>query len=77
MNCLYSCPQHALIPGFGKFAVIKTGLNLDKLAAAPAARKVSAEQLKIMAPGIAWIAVRKYLTEDQSEERPDDQSKEQ
>lgn len=74
MNCLYSCPQKALTPGFGMLAVIKTGLDLDQLAAAPAAEKVSAEQLKIMAPGIAWIAVRKYLTEDQSEERPHNQS---
>lgn len=64
MNCLYSCPQHALSPGFGKFAMIKTGLNLEKLAMEPPAEKKSAEELKILAPGIAWVAVRKYLTED-------------
>lgn len=64
MNCLYSCPQHALTPGFGKFAMIKTGLNLDKLSAEPPAEKMSAEQLKDIAPGLAWIAVRKYLTEE-------------
>jgi len=64
MNCLYSCPQQALKPGIGKMAVIKTGLDLRKLEAAPATEKVSAEQLKKMAPGIAWSAVRKYITED-------------
>jgi hypothetical protein len=68
MNCLYSCPQQALRPGIGKFAALKTGLDLDKLAAAPSAEKMSAEQLKTIAPGIAWIAVRKYITEDESPE---------
>jgi ferredoxin/flavodoxin len=64
MNCLYGCPQNALSPGVGKFAVIKPGLDLDKLAAAPSVEKMSAEQLKTIAPGIAWIAVRKYITEE-------------
>jgi flavodoxin/ferredoxin len=67
MNCLYSCPQKALSPGIGKFAVIKTGFDLDKLAAAPSVEKMSAEKLKMIAPSIAWIAVRKYLTEDKAE----------
>jgi ferredoxin len=70
MNCLYSCPQSALTPGIGKFAVIKTGLDLDKLAAAPPIEKMSAEQLKKMSPGVAWVAVRKYLTEDIAEREP-------
>jgi ferredoxin len=64
MNCLYSCPEKALSPGVGKFAVIKTGLDLDKLAAAPPIEKMSAEQLKTLAPGVAWVAVRKYITEE-------------
>jgi len=64
MNCMYCCPRKALSPGIGKIAVIKTGLDLDKLAAAPAAGKMSAEQLKKIAPGIAWVAVRKYITEE-------------
>jgi len=64
MSCLYSCPQKALSPGVGKFAVLKTGLDLDKLAAAPSVEKMSAEQLKTIAPGIAWAAVRKYITEE-------------
>ena len=72
MNCLYSCPQHALRPGIGKMAVLKTGLDLDKLAAAPPAPRVPTEQLKKMAPGIAWSAVRQYIAdakvETQSEE---------
>jgi flavodoxin/NAD-dependent dihydropyrimidine dehydrogenase PreA subunit len=68
MNCLYGCPQHALTPGFGKFAVIKTGLDFDKLTAAPPIEKMSAKQLNTLAPGIAWVAVRKYLTEDHIED---------
>jgi flavodoxin/ferredoxin len=64
MNCLYGCPQYALSPGIGKFAVIKTGLDLDKLAAAPSVEKMSAAQLKSIAPGIAWTAVRKYIAEE-------------
>jgi ferredoxin/flavodoxin len=77
MNCLYSCPQSALTPGIGKFAVIKTGLDLDKLVAAPPVEKMSAEQLKKIAPGFAWAAVRKYITENQPEDQSKDQSKEQ
>jgi len=77
MNCLYSCPQQALRPGFGKMAVLKNGLDLNKLAATPAAEKLSAEQLKKLAPGIAWSAVRKYITEDQADNQLGDQSKEQ
>ncbi len=64
MNCLYSCPQSALRPGIGKIAVIKEGLDLEKLVAAPAAEIVSAEILKTLAPGLAWSAVRKYITEE-------------
>lgn len=66
MNCLYSCPQHALSPGIGKFAALKPGYDMDALAAAPAAEKISAEEIKKLAPGIVWSAVRKYITEDES-----------
>jgi ferredoxin len=68
MNCLYSCPQQALRPGIGKLAVIKTGLDLDKLAAEPTAGKLSEEQLKTLAPGWAWSAVRKYISESETSE---------
>jgi flavodoxin/ferredoxin len=64
MNCLYSCPQKALSPGIGKMAVLKGGLNLDQLAAMPSVPPMTAEQLKTLAPGFAWIAVRKYISED-------------
>jgi flavodoxin len=64
MNCLYCCPQKALRPGIGKFAMIKTGFDLESLAALPTTEIISAKQLKTLAPGLAWIAVRKYINED-------------
>lgn len=64
MNCFYSCPQQALRPSIGKIAVLKTGLDLQKLSAAPAAEKLSPEELKALAPGLVWSAVRKYISEE-------------
>lgn len=64
MNCLYCCPRKALCPGFGKFAMLKDGFDLESLAASPTTELISAKQLKELAPGIAWIGVRKYINED-------------
>lgn len=62
MNCLYCCPQKALKPGIGKFVMLKTGFDIDALVAAPAAEKLTDEQLKAIAPGFAWSGVRKYIS---------------
>jgi len=64
MNCFYTCPQKALRPGIGKMAVLKVGLDLDKLAGEPPAAPMTAEQLNAAAPGFAWSGVRKYISED-------------
>jgi len=77
MNCLYNCPRDALSPGIGKMAVLKTGLDFAKLAAAPSPPKMSAEQLKSLVPGIAWVAVRKYITEGQSKNERESRTAEQ
>lgn len=64
LNCLYSCPQQALTPGMAKVAVLKDGYNLKTLAGMPIQAPLTQEQIKALAPGIAWIGVRKYLTTD-------------
>lgn len=64
MSCLYGCPQKALHPGIGKAAVLKKGFNLNDLASAPPAEELNAQQLKAIAPGFAWIGVRKYISEE-------------
>ena len=64
MNCLYCCPSKALRPGIGKFAMLKTGFDMEALACSPSTEILSAQQLKALAPGLAWSGVRKYINED-------------
>jgi ferredoxin len=64
LNCLYSCPKQALTPGIAKVAVLKGGYNLEALAGMPMQAPLTQEQIKALAPGVAWIGVRKYLTTD-------------
>ena len=64
MNCLYSCPAQALSPGLAKMALLKGGYDLKALARMPKQEPLTAEQIKVLAPGIAWMGVRSYLTSD-------------
>lgn len=73
MNCLYRCPEKALSPGVGKFAVIKSGFDLDSLASAPPVSGVTAEQLESIAPGILWSGVRKYILGSQIQMNGEDE----
>ncbi len=67
MNCLYGCPQGALEPRIGKFLVIKTGYDINKLGQCPKTEMVTAEQLNRLTPGALWSGVRKYIGENISE----------
>lgn len=71
MNCLYGCPQKALRPGIGKFLVIKTGYDINKLGQRPKTEMITAEQLNRLMPGAFWSGVRKYIMENQ--ERVEDE----
>lgn len=62
MNCLYSCPMKALTPGVLKTAMLKNGYDLNALAEKPKQDTLTQEQIKELAPGAAWVAVREYLT---------------
>ncbi len=31
LKCVYGCPQHAILPGFGKFILVPGGFNLHKV----------------------------------------------
>ena len=62
MNCLYSCPMKALTPGVSKTAMLKDGYDLNALAETPKQDPLTQEQIKALAPGVAWVAVREYLT---------------
>lgn len=64
MHCLYNCPTRALSPGVGKAAMLKSGYDLEALANMPKQEPLTAEQIKTLAPGIAWIGVRAYLASD-------------
>lgn len=63
LSCLYECPQHALSPGFLKFAVIPTGYPL-KLYCQPAENPLSSDAILLALKGKAWEGVRRYLIED-------------
>jgi flavodoxin/Pyruvate/2-oxoacid:ferredoxin oxidoreductase delta subunit len=64
LNCFYSCPKSALVPGIAKAAVLKDGYDLDALAKKPRQESLTPEQIKTLAPGVAWSGVRKYRTTD-------------
>lgn len=60
MRCVYGCPSKAIVPGFGKFMVLKNGYNLKEL-------NVRTSHIKLFPPvksttkGILLSGVRKYL----------------
>lgn len=60
MRCIYGCPHNSIVPGIGKFIVLKNGYNLKKISANTAYLKVF-PPVKSMTKGILLIGVRKYL----------------
>ncbi len=60
LNCIYSCPKKALTPTIMKFVVIKNGFSLKELLEKP----FSNDEIDLdnEAKGIAWIGVKRYLS---------------
>lgn len=63
LSCVYECPQHALSPGWFKFAVIATGYPL-KSYCEPSENPLSKDELLPLLKGKAWEGVRRYLIEE-------------
>ena len=62
LNCIYGCPNKALMPSIGKFVVIKEGYDLKTIENMGILKEtVDVENL---AKGYLWSGVRKYLLED-------------
>lgn len=63
LNCLYGCPNKALVPGIGKFIVIKDGFSIKELEKKlPYNGQVDVNAL---AAGYLWSGVRKYLLDNE------------
>lgn len=60
MRCIYGCPHKAIVPGIGKFIVLKNGYNLKKVSANTAHIKVF-PPVKSMTKGLLLTGVRRYL----------------
>lgn len=64
LNCIYGCPNKALVPNSGKFLILKNGYNLKSLEnMGPIKENVDINKL---AKGYAWSGVKKYLLEDEN-----------
>ncbi|HNW86733.1 MAG TPA: EFR1 family ferrodoxin [Candidatus Limiplasma sp.] len=61
-RCLYGCPTNAITPGFGKFALLRDGFNLDAIEARTA-QTDDFPSVEALTHGIAMNGVRKYLNE--------------
>jgi len=62
LNCIYGCPNKALLPSIGKFVVVKEGYDLKALENMGILKEtVDVENL---AKSYLWSGVRKYLLED-------------
>ena len=60
MRCLYGCPAKAIVPGVGKFTVLKDGFNLNAVETRTESL-VEFPPVKTLTKGIAFAGVRKYL----------------
>ncbi|MDU4959383.1 MAG: EFR1 family ferrodoxin [Sporomusaceae bacterium] len=62
LSCLYGCRQKALVPGIGKFIILKEGYDLNSLIKkVPLTEAVDVDQI---AEGYLWSGVKKYLLEN-------------
>jgi ferredoxin len=61
LKCIYGCTAKALIPGSGKFLVIKEGYPLDKWKK----ENIIPDKCAVndLVKGFAWSGVRKYLSD--------------
>lgn len=69
LNCLYSCPAKALHPTMMKFVAIPNGFNFKALLALP--RNAEAIDIRKETKGLAWIGVRRYLSDTSDMREPE------
>lgn len=62
MKCIYNCPQKALVPGMGKFVVLKQGFPIRKMV--EEAKRSPEESGRAYTPNILFQGVVDYLKED-------------
>ena len=60
LRCVYGCPAHAIVPGFGKFAILKTGFDLAAVEKRMAGR-TDFPPVEELTKGTAMNGVRAYL----------------
>jgi ferredoxin/flavodoxin len=62
LKCIYGCPQKSIVPGIGKFIVIKQGYNLN--AAKKQVGQTKQHSVEELAKGYLWKGVKEYLLEN-------------
>lgn len=62
LNCIYGCPNKALVSNIGKFLILKNGYNLKILENMGTLRETV--EIEKLAKGYIWSGVKKYLLED-------------
>ncbi|HEX3078004.1 MAG TPA: EFR1 family ferrodoxin [Lachnospiraceae bacterium] len=63
LRCVYGCPKNAIVPGIGKFIVLKKGYNLKELDKRTK-EITSFPPVSDIAKGYALSGIKKYLEED-------------
>lgn len=63
LKCIYGCPHKALIPGIGKFAVIKEGYNLNDIK--KRVEGVESGSIEELAKGYLFKGVKEYLLDNE------------
>jgi ferredoxin len=59
LRCIYGCPQKALMPGIGKFIIIKQGYSLSVIGKQTGKDKL--DSVEELAKGYLWKGVKEYL----------------
>jgi len=69
LQCLYGCPQGALIPGIAKFILIKEGFDFSKILEH---RDTSLSvDIKQETKGLLWLGLRRYLLDNNESLTPE------
>ncbi len=59
LNCLYICPEKALVPGIAKFVLIKEGFSFDEILKNQ--KDPGKFDIKAETRGFLWVGLRRYL----------------
>ena len=65
LRCVYGCPKKAIVPGMGKFIVIKEGYNL-KAVESRTNQMTEFPPISQIAKGFIFKGVRKYLKDNKN-----------